>query len=96
MKKETLTFPDHESLWNFKDKTKAINIRIEPGKNRITGLFDPQEVTVALNEYQAITTSQNPAVDEGLKDRKNLQTAQKARYKLPWYKLAGATRLFLR
>lgn len=73
MKKETLTFPDYESLWNFKEKTKAINIRIEPGKNRITGLFDSSEIEMALNEFQAISSPyatnaemNNPAKDQSI------------------------------
>lgn len=56
MKKETLTFPDYTSMWSFKEKTRAINIRIEARKNRITGLFNATEVDMALNEFHAVNT----------------------------------------
>jgi hypothetical protein len=60
MKKETFTFPDYSSMWSFKEKTNAINVRIETRKNRITGLFNPTEVEMALTEFQAVNTSYTP------------------------------------
>jgi hypothetical protein len=57
MKKVVLTFPTHDSLWSFKDKSKAINIRIEPKRNVMTGLFDPCEIEIAVNEFQAVGSS---------------------------------------
>lgn len=58
MKKTTFTFPDYSSMWSFKEKTSAINVRIETRKNRITGLFNANEMDLALNEFQAINTSE--------------------------------------
>jgi hypothetical protein len=60
MKKVTLSFPSYNSLWLFKDQTKAINIRIEPKKNLISGLFQQQEVEMALQQYNANTVQQQP------------------------------------
>jgi hypothetical protein len=60
MKKETFTFPDYSSMWSFKEKTNAINVRIETKKNRITGLFNPTEIDMALNEFRAVNTSYTP------------------------------------
>lgn len=53
-KKLSLKFPDHKSLWLFKAKTKAINVRIEPRKNIITGLFEPADIEMAVNEFSAV------------------------------------------
>jgi hypothetical protein len=57
MKKEILTFSSYESMWSFKEKSQAINVRIEPKKNRISGLFNATEVELALKEFQAIRSS---------------------------------------
>lgn len=59
MKKVTLMFPTHDSLWLFKDKSKAINVRIDPKKNLMAGLFDPNEIDLALKEFKAIDSSNN-------------------------------------
>jgi hypothetical protein len=53
-KKLSLKFPDYNSLWLFKAKTKAINVRIEPRKNIITGLFEPAEIEMAVKEFNAV------------------------------------------
>ena len=60
MKKVTLTFPTYDSLWLFKEKTKAINIRIEPKKNTMSGLFQQDEVQIAVEQFNA-NTIQQPA-----------------------------------
>ena len=54
MKKVTLMFPSNDSLWTFKEKSKAINVRIEPKHNRITGVFYSDEIDVAMSQFQAI------------------------------------------
>lgn len=59
MEKVTFTFPSYDSLWSFKDKAKAINIKITPKKNIISGVFQQQDVELAINEYHAVTISQN-------------------------------------
>jgi len=53
MHKVTLTFPNPDSLWLFKDKSKAINVAVAPRKNTITGLFSSEEVDIAVKEFQA-------------------------------------------
>ncbi len=54
MKKVTLMFPSNDSLWTFKEKSKAINVRIEPKHNRLTGVFYSDEIDVAISQFQAI------------------------------------------
>ena len=58
MKKVSFTFPDYSSIWIFKEKTKGINIRIEPKKNVITGLFQKEEIEMAEKQFQAIKQQQ--------------------------------------
>jgi hypothetical protein len=60
MKKVTLTFPTYDSLWLFKEKTKAIHIRIEPKKHTMSGLFQQQEVQLAVEQFHA-SPMQQPA-----------------------------------
>lgn len=57
MKKVTLTFPDYESLWLFKEKIQTINISIEPKKKNIHGPFNPNEIEMALVEFKAINNT---------------------------------------
>ena len=57
MNKVTLTFPDYESLWLFKEKVKTVNISIEPKKKNIHGPFPPTEIEMALLEFKAINNS---------------------------------------
>jgi hypothetical protein len=62
MQKVTLTFPNPDSLWLFKDRSKAINVAVAPAKNRMTGLFSSEEINIALTQFQAvkaISTSTN-------------------------------------
>ena len=54
MKKVILTFPDPNSLWLFKDKSRAINVAVAPMKNTITGLFSVEEVSIAIKDFQAV------------------------------------------
>lgn len=54
-KKVSFKFPDYNSLWLFKAKTKAINVRVEPRKNVITGLFEPAEIEMAVKEFNAVS-----------------------------------------
>jgi len=54
MKKVTLAFPDYESMWIFTNQTKAINVRIQPKENRLSGLFSGEEIDRAVKEFRAI------------------------------------------
>jgi len=54
MKKVSFSFPNYNSIWSFKDKTKAINVRVEPKKKVISGLFYPEEIEMAMKQYQAV------------------------------------------
>lgn len=67
MDKMTFTFPDHDSLWQFKNQTQAINVTITPKKNMISGLFQQHDITLAVNKFNAITidkvTSSSPSQD---------------------------------
>jgi hypothetical protein len=62
MNKVTLTFPDYESLWLFKEKVKTVNISIEPKKKNIHGPFNGKEVEMALVEFKAINNSAVPGI----------------------------------
>jgi len=55
MQKLTFSFPSYDSMWLFKEQSKAINVRIEPKKNLMTGLFVKQEIDLALQQYKATT-----------------------------------------
>jgi hypothetical protein len=64
MPKVTLSFPNHDSLWSFKDNSKAINVAVTPRRNTITGPFSSEEVDIAVTRFQAVavantTTSTN-------------------------------------
>jgi hypothetical protein len=59
MKKISFTFPTYESMWQFRDRSKAINVSMVPKQHTITGLFSNEEVDVAINEFHAVTSSQN-------------------------------------
>ena len=54
MKKVILTFPSYDSMWLFKSYTKAIHIRIEPRKHLICGLFETDEIEMAVTKFKAI------------------------------------------
>jgi hypothetical protein len=54
MGKVTLIFPSYDSMWLFKGLTKAIHIRIEPRKHIISGLFDANEIEMAVTKFHAI------------------------------------------
>jgi hypothetical protein len=54
MQKVTFTFPTYDSLWLFKEKTKAINVKVVPKKNLISGLFQAQEIEMAKQQFQAV------------------------------------------
>jgi hypothetical protein len=58
MKKVTLTFPSYDSLWLFKDQTKAIHIQIKPRDHVISGLFDSSEIEMAVRKFQAAPDNQ--------------------------------------
>ena len=58
MKKVTLTFPSYDSLWSFREQTKAIHIRIKPKDHLISGLFDPKEIEMAEREFHAAQNNQ--------------------------------------
>jgi len=54
MSKVTLTFPDPNSLWLFKDQSAAVNVTVAPKKNSIAGLFSSEEVDMAIRRFQAV------------------------------------------
>jgi len=54
MPKVTLTFPDPNSLWLFKDQSAAVNVTVAPKKNSIAGLFSSEEVDRAIHQFQAV------------------------------------------
>ena len=62
MKTVTLTFPNYEALWQFKEQSKAINIRIEPRRHRISGLFNSEEIAMAVDRFQAAQAQLSPSV----------------------------------
>jgi len=47
------TFPDYQALWQFMEKAKAIHIRIEPRRNRVSGQFGEQDIDIAVQQFQA-------------------------------------------
>jgi len=53
MKKVTFTFPSYDSMWSFKEQSNAIHIRIKPKNRLISGLFDPEEIEIAVKKFQA-------------------------------------------
>jgi len=59
MKKATFTFPDNDLLWQFKERAKGINIRIQPSKNTIIGLFHPSEIDIAVKQFRAVFDNAN-------------------------------------
>lgn len=58
MQKITLAFPDHDSLWQFRNQTQAINVNISPRKNIISGLFGQPDVELATQKFNAVTVNQ--------------------------------------
>lgn len=58
MDKISFTFPDYDSLWQFKNQTQAINVTITPKKNRISGLFHQNDVELAVNKFNAVSVSE--------------------------------------
>ena len=54
MKKASFTFPTYSLMWTFKEKTNAINIRVEPKKHVMSGLFRQEEIEMAVKQYQAV------------------------------------------
>ena len=59
MKKISFTFPTYEAMWEFRERSKAINVSMIPRQYSITGLFCNEEVDVALNEFNAVSNSEN-------------------------------------
>jgi hypothetical protein len=54
LKKAALTFASYNSLWSFKELTSAIHIRAEPKKHLIHGLFNDNEVELAIQKFGAV------------------------------------------
>ena len=54
MKKVTLAFPDHHSLWSFKSLSNAINVTVCPRKNTMTALFTDEEINTAVLKFNAL------------------------------------------
>lgn len=70
MHKITFTFPDHDSLWQFKNQTRAINVAIAPRKNMISGLFHQQDVELAVSKFNAVTSEEkSPNIKDERKTR---------------------------
>jgi hypothetical protein len=40
-------------MWSFRDQTKAIHIHIKPKNHLISGLFDPEEIEMAVRKFHA-------------------------------------------
>ena len=59
MKKASFTFPNYSSMWTFKEKTSAINVRVEPKKHLMSGLFRQEEIEMAVKQFQAILLTVN-------------------------------------
>jgi hypothetical protein len=57
MPKVTLSFPTHDSLWSFKDNSKAINVAVTPKRNTITGPFSSEEVDIAVKRFKAVAVA---------------------------------------
>ena len=55
MQKTSFIFPDYESLWQFKNETQAVNVAVTPKKNQMSGLFEQNEVEMAVNKFKAVT-----------------------------------------
>jgi len=69
MSKVTLTFPDYQSLWLFKEKIETVNISIEPKKKNIHGPFKPNEIEMVLVEFKAknnttVAPAENPVQNQ--------------------------------
>lgn len=58
MKKTTLRFPSFDALWLFRQQTEAIHIHIKPKDNLMSGLFDPKEIEMAVQKFQAVYNKQ--------------------------------------
>jgi hypothetical protein len=43
----------------FKEKTKAINVRVEPKKHVMSGLFRQEEIEMAVQQFQAVLLTAN-------------------------------------
>lgn len=63
MQKTIFAFPDPESLWQFKNETRAVNIAVTPKKNTISGLFDQGEIEMAVKKFKAVAIPQNESSD---------------------------------
>jgi len=61
MQKITLTFPDPNSLWLFKDTTKTVNVAVAPRTNTMTGPFSSEEIDIAVKEFHAVQVSKTSA-----------------------------------
>jgi pentatricopeptide repeat protein len=53
MKKLTFLFTSYDDLWMFKDQSKAINVKVNPRNNLISGLFEKQDIEMALDVFHA-------------------------------------------
>jgi len=40
-------------MWQFKSNTKAINIKMAPRQQLLTGLFSPEDIAMAESQYRA-------------------------------------------
>jgi len=53
VKKVTFHFPTYESMWQFKSNTKAINLKMAPRQQLLTGLFSQEDIAMAESQYRA-------------------------------------------
>lgn len=54
MQRITLTFPNPDSLWLFKDKSRTVNVAVAPRNNTMTGPFSSEEIDIAVKEFRAV------------------------------------------
>ena len=83
MQKVTLTFPDPNSLWSFKDKSKAVNVAVAPRKNIMTGPFSSEEIDMAVKEFQAVhmPNTSNSTIPSSLKHTKTATSKSPFRFR---------------
>lgn len=88
MKKVTLT--NYDSLWTFEEKSRAINVGIEPKHNRITGVFYADQIDVAMSQFQAIQPDNTE-----VKDSATITIRSTTRIRRPSFKFKSRLRQLL-
>jgi len=80
MQKVTLSFPNHDSLWSFKDKSKAINVTVTPSRNTISGPFSSEEVDFAVQQFRAVPLDKS-SINTNTSPSKHTETSSSR----PWF-----------